>query len=144
MPKKTVSVTTSITDKNYEVSLKTRDFTLKIDQPKPSGNDSAPTPLEYFLFALGACTCTVGKTIAEQKKITLKSIDVRIDGEINTDFLLGKTTEGRAGFHEINVYTKIDAPLTDQEKAELLHEIDKRCPLSDNIQMVSKVNFLLE
>ena len=144
MPKKTVSVTTSITDQNYEVSLKTRNFTLKIDQPKPSGNDTAPTPLEFFLFALGACTCTIGKTIAEQRKIALKSIDVRIDGEINTDFLLGKTTDDRAGFYEINVYTKIDAPLTDEEKQELLKEIDKRCPLSDNIQEISKVNFVLE
>ena len=144
MPKKTVTVTTSITEKNYEVSLKARDFTMIIDQPKPSGKDAGPTPLEYFLFGLGGCTCTVGKIIAEQKKINLRSIEVHIDGEINTDFLIGKTTEGRAGFHEINVFTTIDADLTDEEKIDFLHEIDKRCPLSDNIQGISKVNFILK
>lgn len=143
MPNKTVSVQANITDQSYEVSLKTRHFTLKIDQPEPSGRDSAPTPLDFFLFSLGACTCTVGKIIAEQKKIDLKSIDVKIDGEINTDFLLGKTKEGRAGFYNIKVHTQIDAPMSKEEKEEFLKEIDKRCPLSDNIQEISSVSFVL-
>jgi uncharacterized OsmC-like protein len=138
MPKKTVDITASAGE-SYEIDLKTRHFSLKIDQPKPSGKDSAPTPLEYFLFALGGCMCTIGKTIAEQRKIALKAIEAKISGDIDTDFLLGKTKEGRAGFTEIKMELLIDAPISQQEKEALAKEIEARCPLSDNIQEKTKM-----
>ena len=118
----------------YEVTLTTRHFTQKIDQPKPSGNDAAPTPLEYFLFALGACTCTIGKIVAEQKKIKLNSINANVEGDIDTDYLLGKTKEGRAGFTNIRIKVEVDADLTEEEKKLFIDEVLHRCPIHDNIE----------
>ncbi|MCL2062909.1 MAG: OsmC family protein [Candidatus Cloacimonetes bacterium] len=138
MPQKNVAVKANL-GKTYEVELLTRHFTLKIDQPKPSGNDSAPTPLEFLFFAIGACACTIGKILAEQRKIELKSMKVDVDGDIDTDYLLGKTNEGRAGFSNIRLNVEIDANLNKDEKEEFLKEVLRRCPVSDNVENSSNV-----
>ena len=142
MPKKQVEATARIGD-SYLIDLKTRQFSLQIDQPAPSGKDAGPTPLEYYLCSLGGCMCTIGKTIAQQRKIDLKSIDVKIVGDIDTDFLLGKTKEGRAGFTEIKMYVTIDAPLSQEEKEAFVEEIEARCPLADNTKEKSVINVIV-
>ena len=132
MPHKTVTIQTKIAD-SYEVQAQARQFNLIVDQPAPTGKDAAPTPLEYFFISLGACFCSIGKIIAEQRKIDLKSINVKIEGDINTDFILGLKTGGRAGFTDIRVHAEIDAPMSDEEKHEFINEIERRCPIADNI-----------
>lgn len=105
-----------------------------IDQPKNSGGtDEGPNPLEIFLSSLPACLCAIGRIIAMQRRINLRGIEVEVEGDIDKDFLLGKTIEGRAGFTEIRSFVKIDADLTDEEKTAFLHEIEKRCPIADNM-----------
>ncbi|PID87846.1 MAG: osmotically inducible protein C [Bacteroidia bacterium] len=112
-----------------------------IDQPKAMGGEGlGPNPLEVFLSSLPACVCAIGKIIAGQKRIKLNGISVDIEGDIDKDFLLGKTTEGRAGFTEIRAYVDIDADLSDAEKDEYLKEITSRCPIADNILHATVVN----
>ena len=105
-----------------------------IDQPKMAGgNDEGPNPLEIFLASLPACICAIGKIIATQKRIKLRGISVRVEGDIDKDFLLGKTTEGRAGFTEIRSFVDIDADMSKEEKEAFLEEIEVRCPIADNM-----------
>lgn len=105
-----------------------------IDQPKAGGgNDEGPNPLEIFLSSLPACICAIGRIIANQRRIELRGIDVELEGDIDKDFLLGKTTEGRAGFTEIRSYVTIDADMTKEEKERFLNEIAVRCPIADNM-----------
>jgi len=143
MPKKKVEATAYIGD-SYLIDIKAGHFSFHIDQPKPVGIDTAPTPLEYFLASLGGCMCTIGKTIAQQRKLEVKKINVRVVGEIDTDFLLGKVNEGRAGFTNIKMYIEIDAPISLEEKKELATEIEKRCPLSDNVSEKSNIEVIIE
>ena len=138
MPQKTVEITAHIAN-SYSVELKARDHILMIDQPQPVGQDAAPTPLEYFLFSLGGCFCTIARQVAQQRKIKLRSVEAKIQAHINTDFLLGKTDDGRAGFTEIKIITSIDADLDQEAKEELVAEVEKRCPIADNIINVSKI-----
>lgn len=105
-----------------------------IDQPKTGGgDDEGPNPLEVFLATLPACICTIGRIIAKQKRINLRGIDVAVEGDIDKDFLLGKTQEGRSGFTEIRSFVNIDADMTKEEKDEFLKEIESRCPIADNM-----------
>ncbi|WP_346857440.1 OsmC family protein [uncultured Draconibacterium sp.] len=105
-----------------------------IDQPKMAGgNDEGPNPLEIFLSSLPACICAIGRIIANQRRIDLRGIRVDIEGDIDKDFLLGKTTEGRSGFTEIRSYVSIDADMTKEEKESFLQDIAKRCPVADNM-----------
>lgn len=104
-----------------------------IDQPKiAGGNDEGPNPLEIFLSSLPACICAIGRIIANQRRINLRGIEVEVEGDIDKDFLMGKTTEGRAGFTEIRSFVYIDADLSKEEKEDFLKEIAVRCPIADN------------
>lgn len=111
-----------------------------IDQPKMAGgNDEGPNPLEVFLSTLPACICAIGRIIAMQRRIDLKGIQVEVEGDIDKNFLLGKTKEGRAGFTEIRSFVSIDAEMTSDEKEQFLHEIEERCPIADNMAHKSTI-----
>ncbi|MCB8964010.1 MAG: OsmC family protein [Bacteroidales bacterium] len=112
-----------------------------IDQPKAmGGNDEGPNPLEVFLSTLPACICAIGRIIANQRRIKLNGIEVKVEGDIDKDFLMGKTTEGRSGFTEIRTFVKINADITEEEKIALLHDIEQRCPIADNMANTSKIS----
>jgi len=105
-----------------------------IDQPKAmGGNDEGANPMEIFLASLPACICAIGRIIANQKRLDVRSIDVDVEGSIDKDFLLGKTEDGRAGFTEIVTNIKVDADMTQEEKEAFVEEIERRCPIADNI-----------
>ncbi|MCY1719310.1 OsmC family protein [Prolixibacteraceae bacterium Z1-6] len=111
-----------------------------IDQPKMAGgNNEGPNPLEIFLSSLPACICAIGRIIANQRRIELRGINVDIEGDIDKDFLLGKTIEGRSGFTEIRSFVSIDADMTKEEKDAFLQDVAKRCPVADNILNMSVI-----
>jgi len=143
MAKKTVSVNTRI-GQGFLIDATVRQFNIKIDQPPPGGNDEGPNPVEFMLLALGGCVCTVGRILATQKRIELRSIDCRVEGVMDSDVIMGKNTTDRAGFQHITVYVKLDADMTTSEKEQFLHEIEARCPVSDNIVNPSTVEVKIE
>jgi len=118
---------------------------LIVDQPPAmGGKDEGANPLEYQLVALGGCLGTIAAIIAKQERIDLRGFSVGVEADIDTDYLMGKTTEGRAGFTEIRVEAHIDADMTAEEKKVFLEKIDARCPISDilanNSELVFKVD----
>ena len=107
---------------------------LVIDQPVAMGGEGlGPNPIEVFLASLPACLCAIGRIIANQERLDVKSIEVEVEGDLDKDFLLGKTEEGRAGFTEIRATVTIDADMSNEEKEAFLHKITKRCPIADNM-----------
>jgi uncharacterized OsmC-like protein len=114
--------------------------TVVIDQPTPAGGtDAGPTPLEAQLIALGSCIAAIGRIIANQRRLVIRGIEIAVEGELDTDGLFGKPTEKRVGFGAIAARVKIDADLAPADKAQLVHEIDQRCPISDNLQHPASV-----
>lgn len=129
----------------FKMESKIRDHVVYIDQPKPAGGeDAGPTPLEYLLLSLAGCIGAIGRIIANQRKLPLRSMEIRVVGELDTDTLMGKSRENRAGFSGIWVMVKIDADMSKEEKGQFLHEIDSRCPVSDNLKAVTDVSIELE
>ena len=111
-----------------------------IDQPKASGGtDEGPNPLEVFLASLPGCISALARIIAMQRNINLRGVEVLVEGDIDKGFLMGQTTEGRAGFAEIRTCVRIDADMTEEEKNSYLKEIEHRCPISDNMAEKSTV-----
>lgn len=39
----------------------------------------------------------------------------------------------RSGFRSIKAEVRLDIDLSDEEKIEFLHEVDRRCPVSDSL-----------
>ena len=104
-------------DSKFKIKSNIRNHVVYIDQPKESGGeDTGPTPLEYLLFSLAGCIASIGRIMANQKKIDLKSMEVKVEGQLDVETFLGKSQENRAGFKDIKVMVKIDAPLSLEEK----------------------------
>ena len=95
--------------------------------------------MEYALIAVGGCITAIGRIIINQRKLPVRGFRVSVTGEINTDRLLGKPATTRVGFSAIQASVSIDADMTTEEKEKFLHEIDERCPISDNFQTSTAV-----
>ena len=116
-----------------------------IDQPVAAGGtDVGPTPLDYQLIALGGCIAAIGRIIANQRRLPIRGISVTVAGDLDTDRLLGRASPNRVGYAAITARVEIDADLTPAEKEKLVHEIDKRCPISDNLKNLTTVNVVLD
>ncbi len=112
-----------------------------IDQPQTmGGTDSAPTPLDYLFVSLGGCLVTIAKIVAGQRKIDLRGVEVQVSGDLDLEVLRGQNTQDPAGFQSITATVTIDADLSDDEKKEFLEEVDRRCPISDNLMRKTPVN----
>jgi uncharacterized OsmC-like protein len=139
--KKTVK-TTGSWQGGFRVDLQTGSHKLIIDQPQASGgNDEGPSSLDVLLFSLGGCLGTMAAIVAKQERINLRGFEIEIEGDYDTAYSMGKTTEGRAGFTEIRVNCNIDADLTEVEKKEFFQKVDSRCPTSDNLLNKTKIQF---
>jgi putative redox protein len=115
-----------------------------IDQPiSAGGTDEGSTPLDMQLMALGGCVCAIGRIIANQRKLTVRGIEVSVEGDIDTDGLLGKPLDKRVGFSAITARVKIDSDMSAAEKAQFLHDIDVRCPISENLQNTTPIRVVL-
>lgn len=126
----------------YRVDVQGPDHKLIIDQPEAGGGkNEGPNPLEVFLFALGGCLGTIAAIIARQDRIELRGFEISIEGDLDKGFLMGKTTDGRAGFTEIRANVNIDADMTDEEKQAFFERVDARCPISDNMINNTKIVF---
>lgn len=136
---KLVSVTARM-GAQFQVDTDIRGHKLIIDQPQAAGGkDEGPTPLEYFLFSLGGCVASIARIMAKQQKIEMRSIDVQVDGDYDPKGLLGQSNDVRVGFTQIRIAARIDADLSDQDKAEFLDQVCQRCPLHDNIELTTQV-----
>jgi len=130
---KTVKVTATGPE-GWVVTTKAGEHTAIIDQPEAmGGTNTGPSPLDYVFVALGGCLVTVAKIVAGQKKIDLRGVEVEVSGDVNLAVLRGQEKDDRAGFQNINITIKVDADMTMEEKKTFIEEVDKRCPVSDNL-----------
>jgi putative redox protein len=129
----------------FTIEAQARNHKVIIDQPEAGGGQNCgPNPLEYLFFSLAGCIITIGHIIAKQRRLPVRSIQVRVVGDLDTDVLMGKSTAERAGFTNIRVITSIDADMTQAEKEQFLKDIDARCPISDNIHNLSPIELVVE
>ena len=144
MPTKLVSVDAVQSD-GFKIETKSIQHVAIVDQPVAGGGtDAGPTPLEYLFISLAGCVVTIGHIIAKQKHLPVRKIEVHVEGELDTDVLMGKSSAVRPGFSAIRVLTKVDADMTQAEKEAYVKEIDARCPISDNIHNLSPIEFVVE
>ena len=122
------------------VECKAGNHSFVIDQPQNAGGqDLGPTPLEYYLASIAGCISSIARIVARQKRINLKGLKISTVGDIDTDVLLGKNTEERAGFQSIALQVTLDADLSDSQKLEFINEVERRCPVSENTINPTKV-----
>jgi putative redox protein len=107
---------------------------IVMDQPKTAaGSDRGASPLELILAALAGCFGTIGRFLAHQRKIELRGMRFDLEADYDPAGLLGRDPAVRPGFQALRVLVEIDADLTPEEKQEFLEEVERRCPLADNL-----------
>ena len=86
------------------------------EAPEIGGEDTAPTPHEFLLAALGTCTSMTLLVYARRKSIPLEKVVVELE-----DTREGAVTQIRRDIH-------LEGPLTDEQRQRLL-EIAAKCPV---------------
>lgn len=141
---KKVTVTAKALD-GFLIETRAGDHIALVDQPeKMGGTNKGPTPLDYVFVALAGCLATIAKIVAMQKQIDLRGFEVSVEGEYNLDVIRGKDRSDRAGFNSIKVNIKIDADMSQEEKQAFIDEVDRRCPVSDNLINTTPVEIVVE
>ncbi len=125
--------------------VKARNFEIVVDEPEAlGGTDVAPNPVEYVLAAFAGCLNVMGHLIAKEMGFELKNLKIEMEGNLNPAKLFGKSDEERAGYK--NIVVKL-IPETEADESILekwLHEVESRCPVSDNLQNITPVSVELE
>lgn len=130
---KTVEVQGSVGE-NFAIEVTCDDHKVIIDQPKNAGgSDLGPTPLQLVLASLAGCFGTIGKFVAHQQKIELRGMKISIQADYDPAGLLGRNADVRPGFQAIRLQADIDADLTQEQKEAFLKDVERRCPLADNL-----------
>ena len=91
------------------------------EPPENGGDDAGPSPHEFLLLGLGACTSMTVKVYADRKGWPLQSVDVRVAGRHEEGAFVIERRLGLSG------------PLSDEQKARLL-EIAGKCPVARTLQ----------
>ncbi|RWN51965.1 OsmC family protein [Mesorhizobium sp.] len=124
-----------------------RNFEIAADEPTELlGQNSAPNPQELLMAALNACL-TVGYVVnAAAMGITVHSLEIETDGELDLRGFLGLDESVNPGYDEVSYVVRLttDAP---RDRLEELHAVVTRTSVnlanfSKAIRMVSKLEIV--
>ena len=122
------------------LAVQVREFELIIDEPPGlGGEDEGPNPVEYILAGLAGCLNVMGHIVAKEMGFTIRSLKIDASGPLNPQKLLGKDTDDRPGYKNINVTLNVDADVDQATLDQWLATIETRCPVSDNLMNLTPV-----
>jgi uncharacterized OsmC-like protein len=107
-------------------------FTYDADHPLAfAAQDNGITPVEYVLVALGSCLTAGIPSIAQQRKIQLRSVQATVEAEHDLHGILGADPQIRNGFTGVKVSYQIDADATVEQVKALIAQSQKRSAVYD-------------
>jgi uncharacterized OsmC-like protein len=142
MSTKTVNVVGYAKDNNQFV-VKAQHIDIRISKNEKTPELEGPSPLEYILAGYAGCINAVGKLVAKEQGIILKSLQVEIAGTLSLDKYQGKISQERAGFKSIEVVVKPTSEATLEELQAWLIAVENRCPVQDNLVRPTPVSVVL-
>jgi uncharacterized OsmC-like protein len=109
-------------------------FELDADEPPLLlGEDQGPNPVEYALTALAACVTTSIVYHAAAKGIKLKSVESKLEGDIDLRGFLGISKEVSPGYKEIRMNFKIESDAPTEQLKELIGFAPSLSPVFNTI-----------
>ena len=123
--------------------IETGRHTLAGDEPaEAGGTDQGPSPYEFLLAALGACTAATLRMYADRKGWPLEEVEVRVTHEKihAADCADCETRDGRVD--RIARHLTLSGPLDDAQRARLL-EIANRCPVHRTLTSEVRIDTVL-
>jgi uncharacterized OsmC-like protein len=115
-----------------EVEVSTGTHTFTVDEPPAlGGGGTAPNPVEYALASLGSCQAITYRFWAEQLGISLGTLTVRVEGDLDIRGFLGFDDRVRPGFSAVRIQVSITGPEIPERYQELAAAVDEHCPVLD-------------
>ena len=120
-------------------------FVLDADEPPLLlGKDIGPNPVEYALTALAACVTTSIVYHAAAKGVTIRSMESRLEGDIDLQGFLGLKDDVPRGYKEIRMYVSIEADAPPEKLQEIVQLGPTYSPVFDTITRAVPVSVQLE
>lgn len=127
------------------MAVQVRDFELIVDEPPGlGGDDEGPNPVEYILAGLAGCLNVMGHIVAKEMGFAIRSLHVGASGPLDPAKFLGKPTDDRAGYKNVDVTLRIDADADQATLDRWRATIEARCPVSDNLTNLTPVALRVE
>jgi|UPI0002E9E05C putative redox protein len=105
---------------NFRHSVNINHHELFTDLPKSlGGDDSAPSPHDYFDAALASCKALTVKLYAQKKDIPLTGVTVEVTHD---------AAEEQKGKYKLSVKLTLKGVLSDEQREEL-HRVADKCPV---------------
>jgi putative redox protein len=123
------SVTVVRIEDGFRTDIISNGFPLVADEPTSvGGTNTGPTPYDYLLASLGACTAMTLRMYADRKKWPLETVTVRLSHH-KVHARDCAECESDTGFADhINREIEVTGPLS-SEQQQRLAEIADRCPV---------------
>lgn len=128
---------------NNQFVVKAQNFDVRISKNEEFPELEGPSPLEYILAGYAGCINAVGKLVAKEQGIVLKSLQVELSATLSLDKYQGKISNERAGFNSIEVVVKPTSNATLEQLKAWLIAVENRCPVQDNLINHTPVSVVL-
>jgi uncharacterized OsmC-like protein len=110
------------------------EFTFDTDHPEIfASEDKGATPVEMVLAGLAGCLTAGVASIAQLRKIQLRSVKATLEGAMDIQGILGIDGDVRNGFNDITVSFDIDADASKEDIEALVAQSQKRSAVYDVI-----------
>jgi len=117
------------------------EFTFDTDHPEIfASEDKGATPVEMVLAGLAGCLTAGVASIAQLRKIQLRSVKATLEGSMDIQGILGIDSDVRNGFNDIKVNFEIDADASKEDLEALVAQSQKRSAVYDVITNPTNVS----
>lgn len=117
-----------------QVSVHAGKHTFTIDEPADLGGaDTGANPVEHLLAALGSCQVISYQVWADKLGLRLDEVDITVAGDLDLRGFFGLDADVRPGFNSIQVEVRLSGPELADRYAELVREVERHCPVLDNL-----------
>lgn len=122
-------------------STQVGEHTLMVDEPAAfGGGDSAMSPADLILTALGSCQEIMYAALASAMDIPLNSIRIELKGNLDLRGLMGMG-DGKIppGFQDLSYETHLSSPADEATLRKLVDAVEAQCPILDTLVRPIKV-----
>ena len=117
--------------------------TFEADHPEIfASEDRGITPIEYLLVGLASCLTAGIASVAQNRGIQLRSVESKLEGEMDIQGILGMDSDVRNGYDDINVVFNIDADASQEDIEAIVAQSQKRSAVYD--ALTNPVNVTVE
>ena len=119
---------------------------MVIDEPAAFGGaDSAVSPADVVLVALGTCQEIMYVALASTMDIPLDEVKVDVNADLDLNGLMGLDPETPPGLLEMSYDVHIKSPAPVEDLKRLVDTVEYQCPLLDtltrSVKVTGKVKF---